>query len=305
MFFLSNKHEIPMRSLFFVFALCAAFVGTTVEGWAGAFGSSILNVSNLRLQYEQSPGNWVNATATQATVTFKTLESTSTATLGSFMQSNTQPNLNAAMSFLSPSFFPPVEQVGVPLQSYTNLGMGLNTSGDFAIADTNGVGDTIVGGSISVSTLAEANALSSETAEALGDLNAFNRFKVATSQSGNYRIIFDANLSMQTTGDGVADVDFSVVVNGGSPPIAYAPSELNQTISGNSVVNMATTFFKTPSTFLLAGQITTFDIIQTSSTSASSVIPEPSSIAIFGLMSVGSLAAWRRRRAGERKSAEA
>ncbi|MFN6131130.1 MAG: hypothetical protein ACK494_19825, partial [Planctomycetota bacterium] len=243
-----------------------------------AYGSSILNVSNLRLQYEQSTGNWVNATSSQATVSFKSLESTSTATLGSFMQSNTQPNLNAAMSFLSPSFFPPVEQVGVPLQSYTNLGMGLNTSGDFAIADTNGVGDTIVGGSISVSTLAESNALSSETAEAMGDLNAFNRFRVTTSQSGNYRIVFDANLSMQTTGDGVADVDFSVVVNGGSPPIAYAPSELNRTISGNSVVNMATTFFETQSTFLLAAQITTFDIIQTSSTSAS-VIPEPSSMA--------------------------
>jgi hypothetical protein len=49
---------------------------------------------------------------------------------------------------------------------------------------------------------------------------------------------------------------------------------------------------------LQAGPIATFTITQ-NSTAGATVIPEPSSIAIFGLMSLGSLAAWRRRRSAE------
>jgi len=83
---------------------------------------------------------------------------------------------------------------------------------------------------------------------------------------------------------------------------------LNRPISGSNVVNVTNTF-TSPQVMLEAwdtgASIVTFSITQSSTAGVASVVPEPSSMAIFGLMSVGSLAAWRRRRAGERKSAEA
>ena len=298
-----------MRSIFFVFALCAAFVGTMVEGWAGAFGSSILNVSNLRLQYSSDGTNWSNATTDQGVISSRTLESYSTATLGGVTQSNFQPNLNAAMSFVGPSFAPPpTQQLTVPLQSYTSLGMGLNRSADFAVADTNGSDvsvDIISPGGISVSTLAELNTLGSVTAMAQGDLSATNKFRFTSGVAGQFRIAFDASFAMETTGDGTASVSFSVTGNSPGNTMVYTPAALNPTeISGNSSLTLGNTFFTSGSLFVGLNQTASFDIAQLSRVGAS-VVPEPSSIAIFGLMSVGSLAAWRRRRAGERKSAEA
>ncbi len=303
-----------MRSLFFVFALCAAFVGTTVEGWAGAFGSSIMNVSNLRLQYYRNDLNdWVNATDGpdgQGFISSRSLESFSTATLGAVTQrSNSLVNLNAAMSFVGPSFTTPfTQQAAVPLQSYTNPGMGLNRSADFAVADTNGSDvsvDIISPGGISVSTLAELNTLGPVTAMAQGDLSATNKFRFTSAVAGEFRIAFDASFAMETTGDGTASVSFSVTGNRPGNTMVYTPAALNPTeISGNSSLTLGNTFFTSGSLFVGSNQTATFDIAQLSRVGAS-VVPEPSSIAIFGLMSVGSLAALRRRRAGERKSAEA
>ena len=140
---------------------------------------------------------------------------------------------------------------------------------------------------------------------ALGGLSATNSFSFMAFETGDYRIAFEAGFSMQTIGDGTGSVGMSITVNGVNPPIAYQPLALNpQSISGNSSVTLSNTFFATPVTSISQYSFVTFNITQFS-TVGTAVVPEPSSIAIFGLMSVGSLAAWRRRRAGERKSAEA
>jgi hypothetical protein len=296
MSFLSNKHEIPMRSLFFVFALCAAFVGTTVEGWAGAYGSSILTTQNVRLQYFNGT-NWVSATTTQATVVGTFLNSETTATLGpTTVTSGIVSGLNAPQSYTGTAF-PPVEGSSVPLS-----GLGMSNTDSFALGDTFGTGSTIIGGSIATSTLAEVSTLSLD-GYANGNVGGSSTFKVNIGQTGSYRLAFDASLTMQTTTGGTASSQVGVQINGGVPFITYEPAALNQSISGNSNVNTGTLSYFTDATVLGTG-FTYFTITQNSTVSAS-VVPEPSSIAIFGLMSVGSLAAWRRRRASERKTVEA
>lgn len=285
-----------MKSLFFAIALCAAFVGTTVEGWAGAYGSSILTTQNVRLQYFNGT-NWVNATTTQATVSWTNISSETTATLGvTTVASGVVSGLNAAQSYTGTAF-PPLEGSSVPLSA-----VGMSNTDSFALGDTFGTGSTIIGGSISASTLAEVNTLSLD-GYANGNVGGSSQFKVNIGQTGSYRLAFDASLSMQTTTGGTATSELTVQINGGLPPITYQPAALNRTISGNTNVNLGTLSYFTDATVLGTG-FTFFTITQNSTVSAS-VVPEPSSIAIFGLMSVGSLAAWRRRRAGERKSAEA
>lgn len=293
-----------MRLFLFVLALCASLMGVTSQASAAAFGSSILNVSNLRLQYK-SGVVWVNATSAQATIDFAFVSSQSSASLGVNSQaSGLVTGLNAPRSFVSPDFLLPADQGSVPLQSYTNPGMGLNTSGSFAIGDTNGSGTTVIGGSLSSSTLAELNTLGALTGAANGNVGGTTQFRVDVSQAGEYRLAFDAGLTMQTTGDGTAYSEFRVQINQGSVSINEANANLNRSISGNATVNVATQSFFTGVANLAAGPFAFFTITQNSTVGAS-VVPEPSSIAIFGLMSVGSLAALRRRRAGERKSAEA
>ena len=298
-----------MKSLFFAIALCAAFVGTTVEGWAGAYGSSIMNTSNLRLQYFNG-SSWVNATSSQATIMNTTITSRSSATLGAFTKtSGGTLGFNAAQSFVSPTLFPPIEQ------NSALVGLGASPTDSFAFGDTWGVnGATLIStGGISSSTLAEVSAIPPLTGSAFGNVGGTSIFEVQVSQTGQYRVAFDANLAMQSTGDGYATNSFRVQVSqalsdGSNSSINYADAALNRPISGSNVVNVTNTF-TSPQVMLEAwdtgASIVTFSITQSSTAGVASVVPEPSSMAIFGLMSVGSLAAWRRRRAGERKSAEA
>ncbi|MFN9712222.1 MAG: PEP-CTERM sorting domain-containing protein [Planctomycetota bacterium] len=286
-----------MKSLFFAIALCAAFVGTTVEGWAGAYGSSILTTQNVRLQYFNGT-NWVNATTTQATVASTSIFSETTATLGpNTVTSGIVSGLNAAQSYTGTAF-PPLEGSSVPLSA-----VGMSNTDSFALGDTFGTGSTIIGGSISASTLAEVNTLSLD-GYANGNVGGSSTFRVNIGQAGSYRLAFDASLTMQTTEGGTATSQLSVSITGGTGgDYPYFAPDMNRTISGNSSVSTGTLSYFTDATVLSTG-FRNFTIEQNSTVSAS-VIPEPSSIAIFGLMSVGSLAAWRRRRAGERKSAEA
>jgi hypothetical protein len=150
------------------------------------------------------------------------------------------------------------------------------------------------------------------TGSAFGNVGGTSIFEVQVSQTGQYRVAFDANLAMQSTGDGFANNSFRVQVNqslssGSTSSISYADSALNRSISGSGVVTVTNTF-TSPQVMLEAWDTgasnVTFTITQ-ASIAGVAAIPEPSSIAIFGLMSVGSLAAWRRRRASERKTVEA
>jgi len=285
-----------MRLFLFVLALCASLMGVTSQASAAAFGSSILNTSNLRLQYFNG-GNWVDATNSQATVFNTTILSQSSATLGGSSQASgiIVNSLDAPQSFVSPNFALPANQGSAPLVSYTNPGMGLNTSGSFAIGDTNGSGSTVIGGSLSSSTLAEINTLGTLTGTASGNVGGTSIFQVNVSQTGQYRLAFDAGLRMQTTGDGTAQSEFRVQINQGSEFINEAASELNRSISGNTAVNVGPQSFFTAAANLTGGGIASFTISQ-NSTVGTAVVPEPSSMVIFGLMSAGSFLAWRRRR---------
>jgi len=284
-----------MRLFLVVLALGASLMGVTSQASAAAFGSSILNTSNLRLQYF-SGGNWVDATTAQATVFNTTILSQSTATLGGSSQtSGIVVGLNAPQSFVSPNFSLPANQGSAPLVSYTNPGMGLNSSGSFAIGDTNGSGTTVIGGSLSSSTLAELNTLGALSGAANGNVGGTSVFQVNVSQSGQYRLAFDAGLRMQTSADGTADSEFRIQINQGLISINEAAADLNRSISGNASVNVGPQSFFTAAASLVGGGIATFTITQNSTVGAA-VVPEPSSMAIFGLMSAGSFLAWRRRR---------
>jgi hypothetical protein len=288
-------HEINMRLFLVGLALCASLIGVSSQVSAAAFGSSILNSSNLRLQY-LSGGSWVNATTTQATVFNTTILSQSSATLGgSSTSSGIVLGLDAPQSFVSSDFGLPANQGSAPLVSYTNPGMGLNTSGSFAIGDTNGSGTTVIGGSLSSSTLAELNTLGALTGTANGNVGGTSIFQVVVNQSGQYRLAYDAGLNMQTSGEGTAESEFRVQINQGLVSIDSADPLLNTSISGNTTLSFGPQNFFTSTAALTGGGIATFTITQNSTVGAA-VIPEPSSMAIFGLMSVGSFLAWRRRR---------
>ncbi len=285
-----------MRSLLVLFGLCATFLGTITESRAAAFGSSIMNASNVRLQYFNGT-TWVDASNTQATLFGSVVTSQSTATLGALSQSSgLVTGLNAPQSFVSPSIAAPPEQGSLPL-----TGLGPSGVNSFARGDTFGTGTTIIGGSLSTATLAELNAVGADAGLANGNVGGTSIFQVNVAQGGQYRLAFDGSLAMQATGDGFADNSFRVQVNqsqsGGAVSIDYADPSLNRSLNGSGTVNVSTSFFS-PSVVLQAGPIATFTITQ-NSTAGATVIPEPSSIAIFGLMSLGSLAAWRRRRSAE------
>jgi hypothetical protein len=331
MFILSINHDIPMRSLFFVFALCAAFVGTTVEGWAGAFGSSIMNVSNLRLQYRSGVINgvdvWDNATSAQAGFVGSLITSSSFARLAGMapVTSVNVPNLDAPQSFVSPSLAPPPVQTSAPLS-----GLVPSLIDSFAYGDTwgnaatplnpSGATLTSVGG-ISSSTLAQVNALPPLAGSAFGNISNQSQFDVRIYETGRYRLAFQVDLAMESIGDGFATNAFRMQgaqtsSSGGSVGFDDDNVEfptLNGRIDGTATRIVTGTFFSSESTFEATfdpsldptgAGVVLFTITQASRAGVS-VVPEPSSFAIFGLMSVGSLAAWRRRRAGERKSAEA
>jgi hypothetical protein len=295
-----------MRSLFFVFALCAAFVGTTVEGWAGAYGSSIMNTSNLRLEYFNGL-NWVNATNSEVSIISTTITSRSNARLGATNMTSPLANgFNASQRFVSPTMLTPAEQ------NSALAGLGSSLTNSFAYGDTWGDNSATLISGISSSTLAEVNALPPLAGSAFGNVGGTSLFEVQVAQGGQYRLAFDANLAMRSEDAGYANNSFRVQVNqsssgGGSVSIDYSDAALNRSITGNNLVNVSTSFFSpviTLEDYETGASTATFTITQ-ASTAGVSVVPEPSSIAIFGLMSVGSLAALRRRRAGERKPAEA
>jgi hypothetical protein len=289
-----------MRLLVFVFAMCAAIANTAPQGWAAAFGSSIMNATNVRLQYFNGT-SWVNATTTQATLAASLITSQSSATLGATTQTSglISGSWNAPQSFVtSTGMSVPAEGGTLPLTA-----IGPSVTDSFARGDTQGSGTSIIGGSIGTATLAELNDLSGVSGFANGNVGGTSIFTVNVNQAGQYRLAFTGNLAMQSTGIGQASNEFRVQINQGAVSIDYAPTELNRSISGTNSVNVSQGFVSTVAN-LSVGSLTTFTITQNSTVSAE-VVPEPSSIAIFGLMSAGSLMAWRRRRANERKSVEA
>jgi len=280
-----------MKTFVFLFTLFAAFVGNAIEVQAAAYGSSILNVSNVRLQY-LSGSTWVDATSAQATLAGSTIFSQSSATLGGLSSSSGLTlGLNAPQSFVSPTMAAPGEPASAPL-----VGLGASATNSYALGDTLGTGSTIIGGSIASSTLAELNALGAVSGYANGNVGGTSIFTVNVNQAGSYRVAYTASLGMQTTGDGYSNSEFRVQINQGVVSINEAVAALNRNISGVNTVNVATQGFFTAAANLSTGTITTFTITQNSTVGAN-VVPEPSSMAIFGLMSAGSLLAWRRRRA--------
>ncbi len=299
-----------MRFFSLFLTLCTFLMGLTSQASAAAYGSSIMNISNLRLQYWNG-SIWANATETQASVS-STFTSQSSATLGPLQQSSgLRFNFNAPQSFVSPTQVAPSQQTVLPL-----AGFGPSTPYSFARGDTLGSGSTIVDGTVSTSTLAELNSLGSVSGEANGNLVNTNTFAVYVNDEGQYRLGFTANLAMQTSGDGYAANSFGITAiqsqtNGSTVGLPTDDAEWNQTLERlNRTLNVPGTVsesgdFFTAAVTLQSGPIAVFTVSQNSTAGANNVVPEPSSIAIFGLMSVGSLAALRRRRAGERKSAEA
>ncbi|MCY2973053.1 MAG: PEP-CTERM sorting domain-containing protein [Planctomycetota bacterium] len=294
-----------MKLFLTVLALCASLMGVTSQASAAAFGSSIMNTSNLRLQYFNG-SSWVDATSAQATIVDTAVTSRSSATLGgtNFTSGRTT-GLNAVQSFVSSTSTPPTEQTSAL------VGLGQSPTSSFAYGDTWGNnGSTLISaGGIASSTLAEVNALPPLSGTAFGNINNTSIFEVRVSQGGQYQLAFTANLSMQAVDGGYATNSFGVGVSqsqiGGTVSLptdnaAWNASlaSLNRSISGSSNWSVSTSFFSP--VFTLASWDTgasdvTFNITQ-ASTAGTAVVPEPSSMAIFGLMSAGSILAWRRRR---------
>jgi hypothetical protein len=291
-----------MRIPLLLLALSAALFSSAQSASAAAFGSSIMNASNVRLQFFNGT-TWIDATSTQATLAGSILSSQSTATLGvTTVSSGLVSGLNAPQSFVSPTLPSIAEPTTVPL-----TGLGASATDSFARGDTLGFGTSIIGGSLATSTLAEVNALGSVTGNANGNVGGTSLFTVNVNQAGQYRLAFTGNLAMQSTADGFANNSFRVQINQSqgatSVSIDYADPLLNRSISGTSSANVNTNFFS-PVVTLTAGPIATFSITQVSEVGVTA-IPEPSSIAIFSLMSAGSIVAWRRRRNKEDSASKA
>ncbi|MCY3009985.1 MAG: PEP-CTERM sorting domain-containing protein [Planctomycetota bacterium] len=212
--------------------------------------------------------------------------------------------------------------MGTPIEQNSALiGLSSSLTNSFAYADTwgNPSATLISVGGVSSSTLAQVNALPPLSGLANGNIVNTSRYSVAINQTGLYRLEFEVVLDMESIGDGFATSSFGIqatqtLQSGGTVGFddnnAVFPS-LNGRIDGAGTRSVSGTFFSSERTFQarrdsfgnIINSPVEFTITQASSAGVS-VVPEPSSIAIFGLMSVGSLAAWRRRRAGERKSAE-
>lgn len=292
-----------MRTLLFLATLCVAFISTPSQGWAAAFGSSIMNATSVRLQFFNGT-SFVDASNAQATLFGSVITSQSSATLGSTTQeSGLVSGWNAPQSFVtSTGMSAPSEGGSVPL-----TGIGPSTTNSFARGDTQGTGTSIIGGSVSTATLAELNDLAGVSGLANGNVGGVSIFQVNVNETGQYRLAFTGNLAMATDGIGEASNSFRIQVNqsqvGGTVSIDYAPTELNGSISGTNTVSVSQNFFS-PAVTLAAGPIATFTLTQNSTASAA-VVPEPTSIAIFGLMSAGSLAMFRRRRVSELKGSVA
>lgn len=289
-----------MRLLFFVTAFCGAFFGTIAEGWAGAFSSSIFNTSNLRLQYHDGT-IWVDASSSQATVFNTVITSESTATLGSTtVVSGIVSGSNAPQAFVSSTLFPPDEQMTIPLVS-----LGASSTDSYSIGDVYGIGSSLIGNGVSTAALAEVNALGT-TGFASGNVGGESIFQLNIHQTGQYRLAFNVALEMQAVGrSSFATSEFRVRISQGGNTFNDAIGDLNRNIdgsfSGQYYVYDYRSFVTGPAN-LMAGSVASFAVTQNTT---AGVVPEPSSLAVFGLMSIGSVVAWRRRRASDLKPTEA
>ncbi len=272
-----------------VFALIVSVVAASAAQ-AGVYGSALLNITNARVErFDTLTSTWVAALASDLQVTAIGTTAVNDVTLG------------ATNVLIGAAGFDALQAAINPVEAENFMGFHGQFNADYVRADTNG-GGILVGGTAAASTVAEAFTVGT-LAASLGNTAGTATVRVRVNRAGSYRLAFTADAKMIAESDGSAiggsEIQFSAQINGGLGNLVnFAPVALNQTLSNGAspalTYTLASTNFASAGASLAQGQLYSFTIQQASI--ASVTVPEPTSIAVFGLLGVGALVVARRNR---------
>ena len=282
-----------MKKLIALVALMAVSCCTSAAH-AAAFGSSILSITGAHIEkYDAGTMTWANATSSD--ITFNPLFQIITSETSAFLEpaltagSGLLPGFNAPQAFVSPTLVGPAEN------SFVSFGNPLADS--YARGDTNGSGTNLISvGGVNTDAIAEVSSINSLGGTSSGNVLGGGIFTVNVLKAGDYRISFTGTVSLNTTSDGtnfgVATSGYRVQVNGGDLAfINDSNANLNKTISGNASYYYSGLIQSVATTLAVGNAVYSINQLNT----ASVMVPEPASLAIFGLLGIGALATRRRK----------
>ena len=286
---------------FIRFVAFAAIMACGSSLHAGVFGSSILQVTNAKVQFfDTTTSTWEDATLNEiaagtSSVTLKNVAELDGTEVGSPAAGTTYifPGVaDEAQAFITAGTDVP------PAENFFATSIPSSTSA-FGRADSLATG-SLIGPGYNVSTVAEMEALNLSTGSAGGSSGAFAVFDLNVLQSGDFRLIFDADLTLNVDSDGppldrlvTASSSLTVQINGNSIDLSGTDGTLTRTIMGtDTFTNVQKVGIVTDAISLKKGTLKTLSF-NTGSTVSIGVVPEPTSALVF--LSLGAVGFIRRR----------
>jgi hypothetical protein len=264
-----------MKNLIVALLGFSAILAVFSKADAAGFATSHLEISMARLQKDTDMG-WADVTNLQIVSITGSPISTSKAQLGSFTTSGLGFNtLNALRSFGPTGLM-------APFSTEDNFGSNSMLQ-SYTIGDTKGAGNLVDG--LTMSTLADVNATGGQAGSSSGNIAFGGSFRVGVT--GTYRLLIEAAGTLITSPMGTAGFAFGANINStgiGTPLLSsLTPAMLNQVILGGNSISFAEKKFESTSFDLVENTTYSFNINQGSTASISSV-PEPTSMAVIGIL---------------------